>query len=62
MSSIRGLVLLVSICFVIALYIGFIEHRELAAFVAGACLVALLQVIYAEYKQLKGELDDDFTK
>lgn len=62
MSSIRGLVLLVSISFVIALYIGFIEHRELAAFIAGACLVALLQVIYAEYKQLKGELDDDFTK
>lgn len=53
---------MVSICFVIALYIGFIEHRELAAFIAGACLVALLQVIYAEYKQLKGERDDDFTK
>ena len=58
MSSIRGLVLMVSMCFVIALYIGFIEHRELAAFTAGACLVALLQVIYAEYKQLKGELDE----
>ena len=53
---------MVSICFVIALYTGFIEHRELAAFIAGACLVALLQVIYAEHKQLKGELDDDFTK
>lgn len=62
MSSIRWLVTMVSICFIVALYIGFIEHRELAAFVAGACLVALLQVMYVEYKQLKGELDDDFTK
>ena len=58
MSSIRGLVLLVSMCFVITLYIGFVEHRELAAFIAGACLVALLQVIYVEYKQLNGELDE----
>lgn len=62
MSSIRWLVTMVSICFIVALYIGFIEHRESAAFIAGACLVALLQVIYVEYKQLKGELDDDFTE
>lgn len=62
MSSIRGLVLLVSISFVIALYLGFVEHRELAAFIAGACLVALLQVIYTEYKQLNGDDHGDFPE
>lgn len=54
MDQDRSVTLLVSVCFVVALYQWRINGKGAAALLSGICLAVLIRAMYREYKNYTG--------